>query len=168
MKIPQVVVSTAKLAAHFKLSPRRIQQLVKLGLPKLSRGKFDYVEAAKFYIRFLQRALEAKGAEVGDGTLELFRSQKARSLNATAALKELELKNRRAEVVTIAEASDVLADFARIVRARFSTLPSSLAGQLLNQTSRTMIQAIVETSIRDACCLLASTDAPTVSEKRQN
>ena len=92
MKIPQMIVSTEKLAQHFKLSPRRIQQLVKLGLPKIARGKFDYVEAAKFYIRFLQNALENKGAVIGDGSLELFRSQKARALTVTAQLKELELK----------------------------------------------------------------------------
>jgi phage terminase Nu1 subunit (DNA packaging protein) len=167
MKTRREIVTGKEIARHLRLSPRRIRQLVKIGMPKIARNKFDFIQCAGFYIRFLQTALENKGAEVGDGTLELFRSQKARSLNASASLKELELKKRRAEVVTIAEASDVLAEFSRVVRARFSTLPSSLAGQLLNQTSRTMIQAIVETSIRDACCLLASSDRATLAEIRR-
>jgi phage terminase Nu1 subunit (DNA packaging protein) len=166
MKIPQMIASTEKLAVVFKLSPRRIQQLVKLGLPKIARGKFDYVEAATFYIRFLQNALANKGAGDADGTLESFRSQKARSLTASAALKELEYERRRAELVTVAEAESVKAEFARIVRARFADVPIRLAGQLLNQTSRTMVQAIVEREIREACKLLARTDAATVPEKR--
>jgi phage terminase Nu1 subunit (DNA packaging protein) len=167
MKIPQVIVSTEKLAAHFKLSPRRIQQLVKLGMPKMSHGKFDHIEAAKFYIRFLQNALENTGAAVGDGSLELFRSQKARSLTASAALKELEYAKRSAELVTVAEAESVKAEFARIVRARFADVPIRLAGQLVGQGSRTMIQAIVERELHSACHLLASTDAATAAQTRR-
>jgi phage terminase Nu1 subunit (DNA packaging protein) len=164
MKIPQLIVSTEKLAQYFKLSPRRIQQLVKLGMPKIARGKFDHIEAAKFYIRFLQNALENKGAGDADGSITLWKSQKSRALTASAALKKLEFDKRRGELVTVAEASEVLAEFSRIVRARFSTVPSSLAGQLLNETSRTMIQAKVESALREACLLLARTDAATVAE----
>jgi len=114
--------------------------------------------------------LENKGAQTGDGTLELFRSQKARSLTASAALKELEFEKRSAELVTVAEANEVLADFAKIVRARFAEVPIRLLlePELRNQTSRTMVQAIVEREIREACKLLARTDAATVSEKREN
>jgi phage terminase Nu1 subunit (DNA packaging protein) len=166
-KIPTEIVDAKTLARHCRLSERRIRQLTQVGLPKVARNRFDLVASISWYIRFLQTALENKGAEVGDGTLELFRSQKARALNVTAQLKELELKKRRAEFVTVAEARDALADFARIVRARFSTVPIQLAAQCVNQPSRTMLQAIVEKHLNEAMSLLASVDRATVSEMRR-
>jgi hypothetical protein len=44
----------------------------------------------------------------------------------------------------------------------------ALPVRLLNETSRTMVQAKVEKAIAEACHLLASTDAATVSEKHKN
>jgi phage terminase Nu1 subunit (DNA packaging protein) len=168
MKLPKRIVDTDTLARHCNLSPRRIRELTQAGLPKIGRNKFNLIDAISWYIQFLQRALENKGAQTGDGTLELFRSQKARSLTASAALKELEFERRRAEVVTVAESERVLAEFSRLVRARFAEVPIRLSRELLNETSRTMIQAKVESAIREACLLLARTDAATVSEKREN
>jgi phage terminase Nu1 subunit (DNA packaging protein) len=127
MKTRKEIVNAKELARHLRLSPRRIRQLAKIGMPKIARDKFDFIECAGFYIRFLQRALENKGAEVEN--LDAFRSQKSRALTASAELKELKLARERAELVTHAEASEVLIKFSRIVRARLSTAPVRLAGE---------------------------------------
>jgi hypothetical protein len=51
-------------------------------MPKIARHKFDLIGSMVWYANFLRTALENRGAPTGDGSLELFRSQKARSLNA--------------------------------------------------------------------------------------
>jgi phage terminase Nu1 subunit (DNA packaging protein) len=167
MKPPRKIVDTDTLARHCNLSPRRIRELTQAGMPKAGRNKFEFFTAIGWYITFLRAALENKGAQTGDGTLELFRSQKARSLTASAQLKELELAKKRSELVTVAESERVLAEFSQIVRARFADVPIRLSRELLHETSRTMIQAKVESAIREACLLLARTDAATMTDERR-
>ena|ERR1700722_1963414 len=127
-------------------------------MPKIARNKFELVESISWYIQFLQRALENKGADIGE--LELFRKQKSRSLNATAALKELELEKRRAELVTREDADKFFAEFQRMVRARISTVPASLAKELRGETSQVMVQAKIERALEAALTLLATIDGP--------
>jgi phage terminase Nu1 subunit (DNA packaging protein) len=158
MKTRQEIVNTKELARHLRLSPRRIRQLTQAGMPKIARDKFDFIECAGFYIRFLQRALENKGADVGDGTLELFRSPKARSLTASAELKELELEQKRASLVTREDADKFFAEFQKMVRARISTVAAPLAIELQGETSQIMAQAKIQRALDDALTLLATVD----------
>jgi hypothetical protein len=155
----RTVVNAATLAKHCNLSPRRIRQLVEIGMPKIGRDKFDFIESAGFYIRFLQNALEKKGAPVADGSYNIFKEQKSRSLIASVELKELELEQKRSSLVTRTDADKTMGEFVRMTWARFSTLPGRLAIELLGETSRTMAQAKIERAIREALFLLATSDA---------
>jgi phage terminase Nu1 subunit (DNA packaging protein) len=47
-------VEVSKVAAFLNLDERRVQQLVKEGMPRESRGQYDPVKCAHFYIRFSQ------------------------------------------------------------------------------------------------------------------
>jgi len=114
-----IIVDVYGVAKHFKLDPRRVQQLAKEGLPKQAKNEYPLIECLDWYVAFLQNALENKGAPTGDGSLEMFRSQKSRALTVTAQLKELELATKRSELVTVAESERVLLDFARLCERAF-------------------------------------------------
>ncbi len=154
----RIIVGTATLASHFNLSPRRIRQLATDGMPKIGRDKFDFAESAAFYVRFLQNALENKGAPVGDDGLAIFKGQRARSLLASAELKEFELEQKRANLVTRADANKFLTEFQRMVRARISSVAAPLAIEVRGETSQIMVQAKIERALDAALALLATDD----------
>jgi hypothetical protein len=45
----------AKCAAALHLGERRVQQLVREGLPKAARGRYDVDKCLRFYVRYLQK-----------------------------------------------------------------------------------------------------------------
>ena len=54
------IVDVERVAQALNLDARRVQQLVKLGMPKEGRGQYDAVKCLLWYIRYLQAALEKK------------------------------------------------------------------------------------------------------------
>jgi len=48
-------VDVTKVASALNLDPRRVQQLVQEGMPRMSRGQYDPVKYMVWYIRYLQR-----------------------------------------------------------------------------------------------------------------
>jgi phage terminase Nu1 subunit (DNA packaging protein) len=42
-------VNVGELAALLGISPRRVQQLVRLGMPRVARGKYDPVACRRWY-----------------------------------------------------------------------------------------------------------------------
>jgi phage terminase Nu1 subunit (DNA packaging protein) len=156
-----MIVDTPFLAAVLNLSVRRIHQLVKIGLPKSGRGRFDFKACVQWYLKYLHGALENKGAPTGaDRSLELFRSQKARSLLASVELKELVLAEKRANLVTREDADKFFAEFQYMVRARISSVAAPLAIELRGETSHVMAQAKIERALDAALALLATFDGP--------
>ena len=155
-----MIVRTPVLADALNLSVRRIHQLVKLGLPKSGRGKFDFKACVQWYLKYLHEALENKGAPVADDGVAIFRRQKARSLSASTELKELELERKRSTLVTREDADKFLTEFQRMTRARISTVPASLAKELLGEKSQVMAQAKIERALEAALTLLATVDGP--------
>jgi phage terminase Nu1 subunit (DNA packaging protein) len=155
MKNQKVIRSTSQLSRILQLTPRRIQQLVKLGMPKLGPNRYPLEECATFYIDFLQKNLERKGADMADGTLTLFREEKSRTMRVAAELKELELARKRALVVTVEDSKKAFEDFAHMIKARVRAIPPRLADEVLGETSRSMVQAIIEKAIDGALSLAA-------------
>jgi|ERR1700722_6065041 len=158
MKKQTATISTANLADILNLSGRRIQQLVKLGMPRLDRGRFDFKASVNWYVKFMQNALENKGANMADGDVTLWKKEKSRTLTVTAELKELELEKKRSSLVTREDADKVFAEFRKMVRARISTVPAPLAKELLGEKSQVMAQAKIERALEAALTLLATVD----------
>jgi len=154
----RMIVDTPVLADALNLSVRRIHQLATIGMPKSGRGTFDFKACVNWYVQFLQNALENKGAPVGDDSVAIFRGHKARSLAASAELKEFELHQKQSSLVTRADADKFLTDFQRMVRARVSSVAAPLAVELRGETSQVMAQAKIERALDGALNLLATVD----------
>ncbi len=88
-----------RIAESFGLTPRRVQQLAKEpGFPKVARGDYDELACLRWYVKFLQEKLAA-GTVRADGQV----TGRERYDTAKAEIAELELAEKRKQVLTVAE-----------------------------------------------------------------
>jgi hypothetical protein len=99
-------VDVGKIAKALNLTEQRVQQLVKEGLPREARGRYDTVKCLRWYIRYLQMALKKKSIPTLEGGYVGEREERIRLLRADADLREIELARERSQLVAIADAPD--------------------------------------------------------------
>ena len=88
-----------RIADSFGLTPRRIQQLAKEpGFPKVARGDYDELACLRWYVKFLQDKLSA-GTVRADGQV----TGRERYDTAKAEMAELELAEKRKQILTVAD-----------------------------------------------------------------
>lgn len=151
-------VDVSKVAAFLNLDERRIQQLVKEGMPRESRGQYDPIKCAHFYIRFLQHALERKSVPILDGGFVGEREERIRLLRADADLREIELAKERSQLVAISDVERVMTDLVLTTKARILAIPPRLAPELVGEMSRVMIQAKLERACKESLSYLAKSE----------
>ncbi|MCU1317434.1 MAG: hypothetical protein JWN63_2756 [Candidatus Acidoferrum typicum] len=159
------LVNVTKVASFLNLDERRIHQLVKLGMPRESRGKYDPIKCAHFYIRYLQRALEKRAVPL-DGGFVGEREERVRLLRADADLREIELAKERGQLVAIQDVEHAMTDLVLITKARILAVGARVAPELVGETSRVMIQAVIEKAHKEALSMLAKHDGPAAAERR--
>jgi len=137
------------------LDERRVQQLVKAGMPRKSRGQYDPVKCMLWYIRFLQRALEKKAVPALDGGFVGEREERVRLLRAHADLREMELAKERGLMVALPDFESTLAHLVLTKKAQIMAMPPRLAPELVGETSRAMIQAKIERACKRSLAYLA-------------
>lgn len=148
-------VSVEKIAGFLNLTSTRVQQLVKEGMPRESRGEYDAIKCAGWYIRYLQSALEKKSVPTLEGGFVGEREERIRLLRADADLKEMELAKERAQLVAIPDVEKMVIDLVLTTKARIMAIPPRLAPELVGETQRTMIQAKLEKACSEALAYLA-------------
>lgn len=154
------IVGIKQLAPILNLQMRRIQQLVQEGLPKKLRGKYDQDVCVGWYIRYLQALVEKK-AIVGEGG-EVFkneREERLRLLRADADLREIELARERGQLVAIEDVEHEMTDLILVTKARVLAVGARVAPELVGETSRVMIQAVIEKAHKEALSHLAKKEA---------
>jgi len=99
------IVTTQELAQLLCLTPRRIQQLAKEGMPKSGRASYPLKECVRFYVSYLQSLAEEYSSEsITAEKLRLTRAQ-ARRAEVEAAKAEgaaLEAEQVRHESMILA------------------------------------------------------------------
>jgi phage terminase Nu1 subunit (DNA packaging protein) len=143
------------IAERLKLTPRRIQQLVGEGLPRVTRGKYDVDQVLDWYIAKLEKQLAGETDENG-ATARRY-NEELRLISARADEQELELAQKRAELVSIADVEKEMPDLVATTKARILTVPARLAPDLLGEESRVMVQAKLEKALKEALAHLAET-----------
>jgi len=151
------LVGIAAIAERLRLTPRRIQQLVGEGLPRVTRGKYDVDAVLDWYIARLERQLAGETDE--DGETEKRYSEELRLLSARADMQELDLASHRRELVSIADVEKQMTDLVITTKARILTVPARIAPDLLGEQSRVMLQAKIEKSLKEALSHLAEVTA---------
>jgi phage terminase Nu1 subunit (DNA packaging protein) len=145
------IIGIKQLAVILNLTVSRIQQLVQEGLPKKLRGKYDQDQCVDFYIRYLQALVEHKSI-VGEGgeVLKNEREERLRLLRADADLREIELARERSQLVAIEDVEKEMSELVLTTKARVMAVAPRVAPDIIGETSRVMIQAKIEKSLREA------------------
>jgi phage terminase Nu1 subunit (DNA packaging protein) len=141
------------IAERLKLTPRRIQQLVGEGLPRVTRGKYDVDQVLDWYIAKLEKQLAGETDENG-ATARRY-NEELRLISARADEQELNLAARRRELVAIADVEKEMTDLVATTKARILTVPARVAPDLIGEQSRVMVQAKLEKALKEALAHLA-------------
>jgi phage terminase Nu1 subunit (DNA packaging protein) len=149
------LVDVGRVAQALNLDERRVQQLVKEGLPREGRGQYDPVACMLWYIRYLQKVLEKKAVPTLDGGFVGEREERVRLLRADADLREMELAKERGLVVALPDLEATLTDLVLTTKARIMAIPPRLAPELVGEMSRVMIQAKLEKACKESLAYLA-------------
>jgi phage terminase Nu1 subunit (DNA packaging protein) len=142
------LANIAAIAERLKLTPRRIQQLVGEGLPRVTRGKYDVDEVLDWYIAKLEKQLAGETDENGAAAKRY--NEELRLLSARADEQELELALRRGELVAIGDVEKEMTDLVATTKARILTVPARVAPDILGEQSRVMVQAKLEKALKEA------------------
>lgn len=124
-------VNVTRVASALNLSEQRVQQLVKEGMPRESRGQYDAVKCMLWYIRYLQHALEKRAVPTQDGGFVGEREERIRLLRADADLREMELAKERGQLIALSDVEREMTDLVLITKARIMAMPPRLAPELV-------------------------------------
>jgi phage terminase Nu1 subunit (DNA packaging protein) len=142
-------VDVHKVAAFLNVTPRRVQQLVKEGMPRGARGQYDPIKCGAWYVRYLQAAIEKKTTADGGGYITL-REERTRLARAKRELKEIELAKKLGTLVPIADIEREMTDLVLMTKARILNIPARISGELVDETSLVLIQAKIEKGAEEA------------------
>jgi hypothetical protein len=143
-------------------SERRVQQLVKEGMPKEGHGKYDPMRCLVWRVRDLHKKLDGKIAANGDPST--INEERLRLMRAEAELKEIELARRRKQLVLIDDVEQEMTKLVLDTKARILAVAPRLAAELVGQQdSRVMIQAKIDKALKDALLQLAKYEPDSVA-----
>ena len=149
------IVNAEKVAQALNLTESRVHQLVKEGLPKEGRGQYDAVKCMLWYVRYLQNAIEKRTAPAFDGAVVGERRERIRLLRVAADLKEDRLAEARSQLVAVSDVEAMTKDLVDTTTAEIMAIPQRIAGDLVGETSRAMIQAKIEKACKESLRYLA-------------
>ena len=147
------LVEITQLTAALNITKERIGQLVKEGMPKEARGKYDLGKCMLWYIRYLQAALKRRsGASGEDGRTE--QRERLLLLSAERELKELELGRERGEFIALPDFEKMLTDLVVTTKARILAVSQRVSAQLVG-LDRPSIEAELNRELKTALSYLA-------------
>jgi phage terminase Nu1 subunit (DNA packaging protein) len=149
------LVNVERVAHALNLQRRRVQQLVKEGMPREARGEYDAVKCMLWYIRYLQAAIERRSVRTPEGSFAGEREERVRLLRAHADLREIQLAKERGSLVSIADVEQSLTDLVLTTKATIMSIAPRIAPELVGETSRIMIQTKLERACKEALSYLA-------------
>jgi phage terminase Nu1 subunit (DNA packaging protein) len=159
------IIGIKQVAAALNLTASRVQQLVQEGLPKKLRGKYDKDECTGWYIRYLQALVEKKAiVDEGGRIFASEREERLRQIRADADLTEIKLARQRGQLVLIDDVEKEISDLVLTTKARVLAVAPRLAPELVGETSRVMVQAKIEKSLKEALVQLERTELGTKEE----
>ena len=140
-------VNVETVAKAMNVTPRRVQQLVKEGMPKgAARGEYDLGACLIWYVRYLQAALE-RGAQ---GAAGVSAEERNRLSRAQAERAELELSARRGAVVDRGRMERAMAAVLVTVRESLLAIPDRLAASLVGSTDEARVRQSIDLEVRNS------------------
>jgi phage terminase Nu1 subunit (DNA packaging protein) len=157
------VVGLAQVAEALNLGERRVQQLAKEGLPRAKRGLYDLDASLRWYVRYLQRklverALPEDGNGDGGGPATSSAATRHKLLSIEAELKQIELAEKREQLISVDRVEKDFAMLALEIKARILSLPPRLAAEVLGERDLAVAQQKIDRSLKGALESLSQYD----------
>jgi hypothetical protein len=154
-RAPTWIGNVDDCARELNLGTRRIYQLVKEGLPQTAPGRYDIAKCFGFYVRYLQRkiverALPEDGDDAGSGPATSSSMTKHKLLSIETELKQIELAERREQLISIDKVQKDFAALAMEIKTRILALPPRLAAEILGETDLAIAQSKIDRSLKGA------------------
>jgi hypothetical protein len=92
-----------------------------------------------------------------DGEMAALGDARVRSVSADAALKELELAEKRREMIRLPDVERRWLDIAAVIKARILALPSRITPKILGMSDRTRVETLIAEEVRAALTELSQT-----------
>ena len=135
------------LARAMNITPRRVQQLAKEGMPKAERGLYDLGACMAWYIRYLQAVVEKRADPNDEGAALEYTLEKSRLAREQADRVALQNAEDRADLGRFSIWSEELTRFLTEIRAAILSLPTKVAPILdgdTNQRRQVLDEAVQE------------------------
>jgi len=132
-------VTLKELAKRLCVQPRRVYELVDMGLERLPTGDFEYEPAFRFYISTKQAEERRKKPKGDDTRIESLRFRRS---EAETRLAELELAKLEESFLPIETIDKVIGTVCDRLRARITNAPPKWAPQLVGIKSEPEALAI--------------------------
>ena len=160
-RVPSWIGKIDDVARELHIGERYIFQLAKQGFPRVSPGRYNIPKCFRWYVRYLQRKLvERAHPETGDGAIAKSGAGETRHklLSIEAELKQIELAEKREQLISIERVEKDLAKIVTEVRTRILALPPRLAAEGLGETDLAVSQVKIERSLKGALDVLSQFD----------
>lgn len=146
-----------ELADHIRLTKRQVQNLVEQhSLPKHGHGKDAYYlwsEVLPWYLDYKQRQWQARQqSEPEDSDIN---AATLRKIVAEAGIKELQLAQKRGQVVAISDVQSTLEQHNTIVKQRLLSIPGKLTPRLAATSDKRKVKTLLEDELVAALSELA-------------
>jgi phage terminase Nu1 subunit (DNA packaging protein) len=136
------------------IRPKTVSHLVARGMPHEARGRYDVRSCFAWYVKYLHRQMSQRGmGEEERASGASLRMERHRLLRAQADREELELLERRKQVIPLAIHVDLLMCWVVTIRQRLLQLPVRLAGLLAGQDRRGILDTL-DREIREVLLIL--------------
>ena len=111
--------TVGEIADLLRRDERWINKLAKeKGLPRLARGRYELKSVVRWYLQDMERELEIAKAGGEDALMA-----KSRLLKAQANMKEMEVAEKRAEIINIIDVVTIIEEALNTTRQRAEVLP---------------------------------------------
>ena len=135
-------VTATVLADYFDCSAVYINRLTKKkGMPKQG-DRYDLRECTRWYINVLKE--EKKGGADSESEVKL------RHMEAKASLAEIQLAEKREDLLTVDDAVSTIADTMTTIKSTLMSLPSRLAPQVISGSNASEVEGIAKRIVNEA------------------
>lgn len=151
------LANVEQLAEALNVSPRRVQQLATAGMPRAARGRYDTDACLRWFVRFLQDALQRRESLIEKSSSDAVRRARARLLQTETERREIDLALRRGQLIPLSVFEETMGGMIRTARQRLLQLPGRIAPQLEGEP-RALIKHKLTLAVHDALSALSRGD----------
>jgi phage terminase Nu1 subunit (DNA packaging protein) len=153
-----IVSGITAVAEHFNRSDRQIRRWLRDGMPRLSQDRFDVLQIASWLEsrRKMRRPAihpgwtDPRQQALGDAVEPVGKDYHDERLKkAKADMAEMEVKQRRAELIAKRDIEQLWAERASAAKQNLLTFSRSLPPQLIHCTSEREMEIVILSAVRE-------------------